>query len=354
MQSLELVRCLYRVSVPSPMRDRIFVWRREVRRGLVKSLAVRGLLQVTAARRHDLSRTLVIAGSARSGTTWLAELISMVPRTAFLFEPLNLDKHPEGQAAGFDWCTYFRPGDDRPAAEAFLRRALSGQVRSTWTTKRIPLRRAMRPRNWVVKFIRVNMLLEWMVKRFPIPTPLFVIRHPCAVVSSIMGYEHWQPPELSRRFLAEHPHFQKFVNGLATVEELRAAQWCLENYVPLSIPQPRPIHVVSYEELVRGGEGRLAEVFRLWELPVPDAARRRMRRPSTTTAPASHLCQGGDPLAGWRDRLESAQVDRILRVIERFGLDFYTDALEPDYARLHGPQPIRDGLATPIDSRSAE
>jgi hypothetical protein len=39
-------------------------------------------------------------------------------------------------------------------------------------------------------------------------------------------------------------------------------------------------------------------------------------------------------LSKWRDRLSDRQIDRILEIANAFGLDFYTDELEPDYERL--------------------
>ena len=39
-------------------------------------------------------------------------------------------------------------------------------------------------------------------------------------------------------------------------------------------------------------------------------------------------------LSKWKEHLTPKQMDDILRIVEIFGLDFYTDELHPDYDRL--------------------
>ena len=39
----------------------------------------------------------------------------------------------------------------------------------------------------------------------------------------------------------------------------------------------------------------------------------------------------------WKSRLTPDQVNRILRVVRDFGMDFYTEDPEPDYDRLQRP-----------------
>lgn len=126
------------------------------------------VLRWTANRQYDLRNTLVVAGSWRSGTTWLGELIcAAVPRSAMLFEPLHVGNVPEAAAAGCEWYKYLEPGQSWPEGEAFVRRALEGKVINRHTTSHIPLIRAVRPKVWVTKCIHANLLLGWLAERFP-------------------------------------------------------------------------------------------------------------------------------------------------------------------------------------------
>ena len=53
--------------------------------------------------------TIVVAGSPRSGTTWLAELLRRLPGYKFLNEPLLLPNNPAAQEVGFEWRTHIAP-----------------------------------------------------------------------------------------------------------------------------------------------------------------------------------------------------------------------------------------------------
>ncbi len=53
------------------------------------------ILSFTKPKFNDYSKVMIISGSPRSGTTWLGELISNIPKSIMLFEPLNLNHNPK-------------------------------------------------------------------------------------------------------------------------------------------------------------------------------------------------------------------------------------------------------------------
>lgn len=62
---------------------------------------------------------------------------------------------------------------------------------------------------------------------------------------------------------------------------------------------------------------------------------KRLKVPSASTKERSNVLTGKDPLEGWTENLTQEQIERILRVVSTFGLDFYGEDLEPDYSRLY-------------------
>lgn len=301
------------------------------------------LLRAFAKGHYDLRDTLVVAGGPRSGTTWLAELVcAAVPRSAMLFEPLHVGNVPAAAVAGFQWRTYLEPGDGWPEGEAFLQRALEGRVINWHTTSHVALRRAIGVKRWVVKLIHGNLLLTWLADRFPIRPPALIIRHPCATVAS-RGGQGWKPlshPPRIPEFLATHPQFLPVLDRLTDVVEYRAALWCIDYYVPLTSPRPYPFHLVTYEQLVRNGDETLGQLCDVWDIDMSATARKKLHVASQTTKKDGGIYAGTDPLAKWQTLLSTNQIDKIFRVVEAFGLDFYTDALEPDYTRLDSQVPL--------------
>jgi Sulfotransferase family len=303
------------------------------------------LVRLTAARDYDLAETLVVAGSPRSGTTWLAEVLGTLPRSAILFEPEHMLQVPDARKAGLDWHVLKLPGDAWPEGDTYFDRVLRGRVVTPWTVSHLPLSRAIAPRRWIVKFVDANLMLGWLATRFPLRPPVLVLRHPCAVVGSQLrrGWQLEHAPRLAA-FFDRYPQFKEYVAALKDPIEWSTAHWCIHTYVPLILPQPRPFIVTTYEQATREPEQEFSRLFEKWHLPMPADLVNRTRRPSGTTDLGSGLLKPKDADAGWRKTLTPTQVRQVLAVVRAFGLDFYTDDPQPDASRLAGPCPIQGGL----------
>jgi hypothetical protein len=256
-----------------------------------------------------------------------------------LWEPLFLDADPELGRIGFTERTYIAPDAERPDMESYLRRVLTGRVLNRWTLGHTNLRQIYRVRRWIVKFVRANMLLPWLIRRFPVRRPLLIIRHPCAVVASQSRIGAWQKatisdcPELFDAF----PHLRPICARMKTQVEILAARWCLDYFVPLTTPPPHPWQTIPYERLVRDGPRELERVFAGLDIPMPHDATRHLQNPSASASPRSRIRHGLDPLDGWRSALSPVQSQQVLDVTAAFGLDdVYGHDLEPDYHRLAG------------------
>jgi hypothetical protein len=299
------------------------------------------LVRLTADRGYDLHETLVVAGSPRSGTTWLAEVLSSLPRSAILFEPEHVLQVPDARRAGLDWHVMKMPDDDWPEGKRYFERVLRGRVVTPWTVSHLPLGRALAPRRWIVKFVDVNLILGWLAAHFPVRPPVLVLRHPCAVVGSQLrrGWTLDHAPRL-KAFFDRYPQFREYVASLEQQEEWMAAHWCIHTYVPLMLPRPWPFLLTTYEQATKDPEREFGRLFEAWRLAVPADLVERAARPSGTTDRGSRFAAGGDARGGWKRLLSDDQARRILRVVQAFGLDFYTDERMPDAERLKGSEPV--------------
>jgi hypothetical protein len=296
---------------------------------------------------YDISNTIVMAGSPRSGTTWLSEVLHTIPRSCILHEPINPNTVSEVNALGLGWRPYIAPEADWPEAEEFMRRVLTGQVLNSHTARRASLLEILTNEYWIIKFVRASRLLRWMTEKFPISTPILLMRHPCAVVASQMRHPAWSPtvsPAVDSRFLGAYPWVSDILAGIETWEEVLAVTWCMDYFAPLSTPKPHPWLLVTYEKLVRHGEEEIQRIFNALELEVPKGAVKGLRVPSKSVREDSPILAGEEPLADWTRYLSKEQVKRILRLVSAFGLDFYSEGLEPDYERLEDQPVFRHAL----------
>lgn len=266
----------------------------------------------------SLARTVFLAGSGRSGTTWVQELIDRHHDHRVMFEPFTPRRVP--QVAHFHELQYLRCDDPAPAYFEPVDAILRGRVRNRWIDHRNHVRIA---RKRLVKDIRSNLLLCWLKHRRPTLQIIWLIRHPVAVVTSSlrMGWDDHLDDLLAQpQLLADHMQdHHDFLRDLRDDVGRRAAQWAIEHIVPLRQLVPDDVHLVFYEDLVRRparvASNMLAFLGQTWD----DAARRVIARPS-------HMARAGgaigstDPATSWQSRVDGQTQDRVMAVVGQLGL----------------------------------
>jgi hypothetical protein len=305
--------------------------KRWMRLGLRKGVVYPICRQLYRDGNGDTRRTLLIAGTGRSGTTWLAELLGARIPCRIMFEPFNSRKVPA--FAGYSYFQYMRPEQQDAGLQQYCEVVLTGRIRDPWIDRQVD---RLFPQYRIVKEIRANLFLRWLKCRFPDLPILFIIRHPCAVVSSRLqlGWDtdgdiapFLAQPDLVTDFLQDKMHL---VHACRTPEQKHALIWCISNLVPLRQFAVGGLPVVFYEDLVREPETELPRVFRLSGLDYDSAALASISRLSATTVDRSAIVTGGDKIARWKRDLSAEQIDSILSVVEAFGLgDLYGDSATP-------------------------
>lgn len=292
-----------------------------------------------AHRGYDPSRTLVVLGSPRSGTTWLMNVLCCLPGAAPIFEPLNRRQDRRLARILDDEFPRIAPDEDRPALEALLRDVYRGHHLTRWSSAYASVPALLRADRFVVKLIRAMRAAGWLCTRFPQNRGVLLLRHPCAVVSSMLRspgiWNDWRPEEIRlpiRQTLG--PEADRVLARLASRAELLAAAWCADALAALRETSARQVLVVTYEDLVREPEDTLGRIFGHLEEPVPEAALAALRRASATANPEAAIRRGGDPLRSWRSALAAREIDAILGVTYDLGIRVYDDSGMPDGAAL--------------------
>jgi hypothetical protein len=276
--------------------------------------------------RGDHRNSVFLAGSGRSGTTWLSEVINYNGGYRYVFEPFNPAR--VGAFARFGSKQYLRPDDTREAFLGPARLALSGALRDPWTD-RFNARFVARRR--LIKDIRANLLLGWMRANFPGMPIVLLLRHPCAVVASrlALGWRDNLDETMAQEDLVK--------DHLLPVEaEIRAAGddferhlflWCIDNYVPLRQFAPGEIHLAFYEDLLENPRDGLRSLFGFLGEDLDDRVYERLGRPS----PLSRRGAPPPSVDGWRARVGAGQLGRAREILALFGLD-----------RVYGGNPMPD------------
>lgn len=285
---------------------------------------------------RDYRNTVFLAGSGRSGTTWLSDVINYRREYRFIFEPF----HP-GRVSicrHFNSKQYLRPDDRREEFLAPARKILSGAVHSPWTDR---FHRRFLARRRLIKDIRANLLLGWLRANFPSMPMVLLMRHPCAVAASRMALG-WQDN------LDETMRQQELVTDfLCPMEaEIRAAKtpfvrhvflWCIDNYVPLMQLSEGEVHLIFYENLITHPERELSPLFAALGTDLDTTVYQKMKNPS----PLSRKIAAHSSPNDWWRRIDKAELRRAFEILALFGLD-----------RVYGEDPMPDAEASRAMMRS--
>lgn len=302
-------------------------WRRRLRARLPSGLFV--------DLNRDTSNTIFLAGSGRSGTTWVSDIINYRREYRYIFEPF----HPEKVSACriFGMKRYIQPGGGSGEQLRTARRVLSGALRSRWSD-RFHTRVLIRQR--LVKDIRANLMLGWLKSQFPEMPLVLLLRHPCAVAYSQMKLG-WRPDLdaffYQKELMEDHLEpFRDALKGAGSDFERHVMAWCIENYVPLRQLRRGEAHVAFYEDFCERPEEEVKGLFSFLGKKVDGSVFEKMKRPSLLSREGSAVVSGEQLVGGWRSHLTEEQIRRASEILDLFGLSGVYSAGDP--------KPDPDGL----------
>jgi hypothetical protein len=306
---------------------------------LPKRVQVRTLTELARHQRRHVAPAdaVLVTSSARSGSTWLFEMLASDPQFLPVFEPYHPLCNPRLRPFG-DPLGQLQPPAD-PAAAAGLTRLVgeicAGRELTRWSAQWMPRSRLRTAPRTLVKDVSVNRSLRWVTQAVPVPTVL-LIRHPCAVVESMMrtpwSWASWTRDGIEaalratlRDVLDDEMPAARLAGDRA---RMLAAWWAVETRAALAALADVPCGlVVAYEDLVADPVGQMASIsgpLGVGDLQI-DAD-----RPSHVTADSSPLRSGASPVDSWRTRLPRREATAIVDTAHAFGVALYTGALGPD------------------------
>lgn len=274
-----------------------------------------------------LFNTIILAGSGRSGTTWLGNIIAANPNMRILFEPFDYRRVPEAKVLPL--LAYARPNETYPEWTNFMYKALTGQIENEWINQQGKRRWAWKR---LIKAIRVNMMLGWIDQNFN-PKIVFTTRHPCAVILSRLKLD-WDPHinifleqnQLVQDYL--EPYMDIILSAQTEVQK-QAVGWCIENLVPLRQLSHYNWVFCTYEELYRNPEQEADRILSALDIRKTWFTQRAIKKVSMVTRPDSAVYSQQDPLSAWKNQLSKQDIDTILTVIQAFNITLYSDDVLP-------------------------
>jgi Sulfotransferase family len=337
----------------------------------VKDIATPPYLNVKSTFTIDIGRdwrnSVFLSSGARTGSTWVAELINYNNEYRFMYEPsLSRPLLPRNHAqTAYDRrILYIRPDErDADLREQALQ-VLDGRFHDARTDQ---YNRRLVSRRRLVKEVTSNLFIRWLASSFPGLPIILLLRHPMPTVRS-RAYEYFQAEAIGRRLIDMDPagrtrdylrlifgqtdlvkdHLEPMrdvLESAQTVWEQRIAVWCVQNHVPLRQFQPGTIHLAFYENFCVDPQSELRRLFGFLGRPVDDAALARIRIPSQSMQHGgiTQMPDGWEVVSRWRKKVNDEEMESALRILRAFGLD-----------TVYGSEPMPDvGAAYALLGRAA-
>lgn len=307
----------------------------------------------------DYRNTVFVAGTGRSGTTWLEDIVNFAHDHRILFEPFHSKEVP--LLSHWNYRQYLRPEQYDARYLVPARKILSGRVRNQWVdqlnTKHLVSRR-------LVKDIRANLILHWIHAHFPEVPIVLLLRHPCAVASSklALGWKTHLSDFTCQPDLVED-HLLPYLDVIESAHddfERHIVLWCVENLVPLRQFSAGEIHVCFYEHLCTQPEREARALTTYLRREFRPSMLDGLGRPSALSKQHSAIVNGGNVLDAWCKRITPSQVERAIELLEAFGMDrLYGEGTLPkvqgeDVLELfHSPEQARAELRPTIPALRA-
>jgi hypothetical protein len=293
---------------------------------------------------NNYEEVIWIIGDARSGTTWVSNLINYGGRYRQMFEPF----HPQriGEMAFLQPHQYVGPDDSNIQLEVIASNVFSGRFLHPRVDRS---NRRLRYKGLLIKDIYANLFAYWLSCRFPAVKVVLLVRNPFAVALSKYHRKHWPWPDSPVDLLGQRKLYEDFlqpfeglireVSNQGDYIQRHVLIWSIINLVPILQFPSDGLHVLFYEDVAVDPNHELSEMLNYVR---PDDPRRQVKlpqetvnRPSRVTSRESTDFANAVPVSSWKDELTASQIDSGLTILKTFGLDeLYGEDSMPDRSAL--------------------
>ncbi|MHA1291900.1 MAG: sulfotransferase [Promethearchaeota archaeon] len=276
-------------------------------------------------KNHHIENSLILDGTGRSGTTWLAEILTKFLNYRVIFEPFNPRKVK--LCKNFLNKQYIPPNCKNKEYYKIFEKILSGKIRGFWVNQD---NRVLRPKGRIIKTIRASLFLKWLKINFPSVPIIYILRHPCAVVQSRTRLK-WETKDVDI-FLKQddlvNDYLKPYINIISKAQtpiQKNAIIWCVENLIALNTMEQEDWIIVTYENLFKNMNSEMKKILNFLKIDKKFNAETFKNKISLTVQKDSAIISEANPLEVWKNRLTQDEINDILEIVGAFSLDFLYD-----------------------------
>lgn len=278
-----------------------------------------------------------LVGHARSGTTWISNLINNSERYISLFEPIH--KIPLKKKSIGITNTYELPNQSNVKLKEIINDIFSNNLyNSRVYSKDLKLFYD----GILVKDIAANLLIKWVRNEFKEIKIVFLLRHPFAICNSVEKINSWwwfDDPEVyfkQRKLYDKYLHkFENLLEYANSDFEKLILTWSIVNYVPLMEMDENDYLIVFYEDICANPVDELKKIYDWLGINIESINNSKLEQliktPSRVSRNDSAINTGKSLIDTWSNELTSTQINKGMKILNEFSLDkIYNTELFPE------------------------
>jgi len=269
----------------------------------------------------------------RGGSTWLMELLNKIPKTAIIWEPFHPNNGAVNSSFKLGWRPFVPYDKEWNELKLELNDVFSNVKTSDWTVSRSSFKEFKNANTYIVKMVRANALLPWVVNNFELKyKPIYLLRHPIPMAEShirsfSIDKNIWTSDNYSAPDVTFNDNFIEHIDFLSTLNskiELQVADWCLTNYRTIKHTLNNKWITVFYEDIVLHPEEVLPVIFEQFG-SVPKELFEDIKKPSWTASKTLEK-NPKDQIEKWISKYSQEELEKLNRIILYFEMDEFYDA----------------------------
>ena len=284
------------------------------------------LAQISSVKRFNPEENILIFGEPRSGSTWLAELISMLPNRAIINEPLHLGNNNKLRDLKFSWRQHIPMDRNWLDAEIAMKEIFTGKELPAIMYFKNSLAQMISAKKLVYKIVRGKLLLPWLLSNFKFRfKPIVLIRHPLAIMHSLSQHSAWKY-EYQKFVIPDAPFTEIYEPHISFLQNLKSnegqiiALWALANNY-LQRMDSSDYHWIYYEDLVSAPKEVLHDLGKDWKLDL-DHLVKYINIPSGSSGKSTIMTD--TQLYDWTEKLDPRLRKEGEQIMDYFEIDIYS------------------------------
>ena len=276
---------------------------------------------------------ILVFSEPRGGSTWILELLSTIPNSATIFEPLHSNYGLFLNDKRYEWGTYPDPTRKDEQMLKEWNDLLSGNSINGYVVSRSEVIDYINSDKLVLKFIMGTPFLPWVSKNIDLKyKPIYLMRHPLAVAKSTLEnlYKRGEKVLIDHKWEPEGANYELFQKNKDIFDEERPilhhliGRWCVNNYFALKESNNNEVIKVHYEDLLLHPNTVLANIFKIWKMEIPKALFDKVHIPSSSDFRKDFRSNKDEQLKKWFEGFSQTELHDMQDILKRFEIDVYS------------------------------